>query len=252
MFKHHLKSSFMDLTYYPASERGHTNIGWLDSYHSFSFGDWYNPQKTHFGALRVLNDDQVAAGAGFGLHPHNNMEIVSIPLQGSLRHRDSTGREELIISDDVQIMSAGTGILHSEFNASKSDPVRFLQIWVLPKKRDIRPRYEQKKFMPEDRINKWQIVVSPIEEERGLWINQDARFAIANLEPGESLDFLPRFSHNLSYFFVIEGQVDVLGQPLSRRDALGVDGSGPVSVRAHKSSNLLAIEIPSITKNQTA
>src|SRR6516165_7471538 len=151
----------MQSIFYPASERGHVNFGWLDSHHSFSFGHWYDPAKVHFGALRVLNDDQVRGGGGFGTHPHDNMEIVSIPLQGELSHKDSIGTQGLIKTGDVQIMSAGTGIQHSEMNASKTDPVSFLQIWIIPKKENIKPRYDQKTFDLVQRINKWQIVVSP-------------------------------------------------------------------------------------------
>ena len=136
----------MKTIFHPASERGHVNFGWLDSHHSFSFGHWYDPEKTHFGALRVLNDDVVKGGAGFGMHPHDNMEIVSIPLSGSIAHKDSTGTDGIIKTGDVQIMSAGSGISHSEFNASKTDPVNFLQLWVFPAKEDIKPRYDQKTF----------------------------------------------------------------------------------------------------------
>ena len=146
---------------YPASERGHANFGWLDSHHSFSFGQFHDAGKMHFGALRVLNDDIVKGGAGFGTHPHDNMEIVSIPLSGALAHKDSTGTSEVINTGDVQIMSAGAGISHSEFNASKTDPVNFLQVWLFPKQRDITPRHDQKTFDPSGRINQWQIVVSP-------------------------------------------------------------------------------------------
>jgi len=183
----------MQTIFYPAPERGHVNFGWLDSHHSFSFGHWYDPAKVHFGALRVLNDDIVSGGGGFGTHPHDNMEIVSIPLKGSLAHKDSTGTDGIIRTGDVQIMSAGSGIRHSEFNHSKTEPTNFLQIWVFPKQRDIKPRYDQRRFDTKDRINKWQVVVSPDQKENALWINQDARFALANLEEGKEISLVPKF-----------------------------------------------------------
>ena len=182
----------MTTQFYPASERGHVNFGWLDSYHSFSFGNWYDPQKVHFGALRVLNDDMVKEGKGFDTHPHDNMEIVSIPLKGALAHKDSTGTEGIIYSGDVQIMSAGSGIRHSEYNASHYDPVNFLQVWVFPKQQNIKPRHDQKTFDPAGRDGKWQVVVSPDEKEGGVWINQDARFAITKLAAGKDHRFQPR------------------------------------------------------------
>ena len=175
----------MKTIFHPAAERGHVNFGWLDSHHSFSFGHWHNAEKMHFGALRVLNDDVVNAGAGFGTHPHDNMEIVSIPLSGALAHKDSTGTSEVINTGDVQIMSAGSGLSHSEFNASKTDPVNFLQVWVFPKQRNIKPRYDQKTFNANDRLNKWQAVVSADEKDQAVWINQDAKFSLATIEAGK-------------------------------------------------------------------
>src|SRR5690349_11683280 len=157
----------MKTVIHKANARGHANHGWLDSYHSFSFAGYYDPAKVHFGMLRVLNDDIVSGGNGFGTHPHDNMEIVSIPLKGALAHRDTTGRSEIIKTHDVQIMSAGSGISHSEFNASKTDAVNFLQIWVFPKLRNVEPRYEQKTFDPSGRGNQFQIVVSPDQNSGG-------------------------------------------------------------------------------------
>ena len=162
-----------------AATRGHANFGWLDSYHSFSFGHYYDPERVHFGALRVLNDDTVSAGMGFGKHPHDNMEIVSIPLSGDLHHKDSTGRDEIIREHDVQIMSAGSGIAHSEMNATRDKAVKFLQIWVMPKEQNIEPRYEQKSFKPENRVNQLLTVVAP-DNEDAVWINQDAWFSLGN------------------------------------------------------------------------
>jgi quercetin 2,3-dioxygenase len=229
---------------HPAGERGHANHGWLDSYHSFSFGHWYDPGKVHFGALRVLNDDRVLGGQGFGAHPHDNMEIVSIPLKGALAHKDSTGTDGIIKTGDVQIMSAGSGIRHSEYNASTTDAVNFLQLWVFPKEENIKPRYDQKSFEESERKNKWQVVVSPIEEEGGLWINQDARFALAKLETGKSLEYKTKFSGNGVYFFVIDGALEADGKKLDKRDGIGIWETNKVELKATADSEILAIEIP--------
>jgi hypothetical protein len=237
----------MKTFFYPASERGHVDFGWLNSFHSFSFGHWYDPSKVHFGALRVLNDDQVRGGGGFGIHPHDNMEIVSIPLQGELSHKDSIGTQGLIKTGDVQIMSAGTGIQHSEMNASKTDPVSFLQIWIIPKKANIKPRYDQKTFDLSQRINKWQIVVSPEEKEGGVWINQDARFALTKLEEGKSIEYEPKFVKSGVYLFLIDGQVEAGGRQVSRRDAIGFSDTDKVSIKASEDSEILAIEVPMLS-----
>ncbi len=236
----------MKTLYYPAAERGHANLGWLDSYHSFSFGQWQNAEKMHFGALRVLNDDVVKGGAGFGTHPHDNMEIVSIPLSGALAHKDSTGRNEIINTGDVQIMSAGSGIAHSEFNASKTAPVNFLQVWLFPKQRNITPRYEQKTFDTAGRNNQWQVVVSPDEKDNAVWINQDAKFSLAQIEAGKELNYINAFADTGVYFFVLEGSVNIAGQDLNKRDAIGVSSSNEVTVKANETTQMLAIEVPMI------
>ena len=186
-----------------ASERGNANFGWLNSNHSFSFGHFYDATKMNFGALRVLNDDVVTGGKGFGAHPHDNMEIVSIPLKGSLAHKDSTGTDGIIQTGDVQIMSAGTGIKHSEFNASETEEVNFLQVWIIPKQQNIKPRYQQKTFSVADRKNKWQTVVSPDENADSVWINQDAVFSLAHAEKDSILTYKNKFSGNGVYLFII-------------------------------------------------
>lgn len=234
----------MNSVYYPASERGHVNFGWLDSHHSFSFGNWHNPEKVHFGALRVLNDDVVKGAKGFDMHPHENMEIVSIPLKGALAHKNTTGTEGIIYSDDVQIMSAGSGIRHSEYNASHYDPVNFLQIWVFPKQQNIQPRHDQKTFAPEGRKGKWQVVVSPKAEEGGVWINQDARMLRTRLDAGKEIAFSPAFPGNGVYIFVLEGEVEIDGKKLGRRDALGISATDTFTIKADAASELLAIEVP--------
>ena len=194
-----------------AKDRGHADFGWLNSHHSFSFGNYYDPEKIHFGALRVLNDDVVSGGMGFGTHPHDNMEIVSIPLEGDLEHKDSTGTQAVIRQNDVQIMSAGTGIQHSEKNHSNDNQVKFLQIWVIPSKRNIKPRYDQKAFKPEDRQDKLQIVVSPNDSE-AVFINQDAWFSLGNFSKGFSKDYKINKKGNGVYAFVLEGDVVIGGQ----------------------------------------
>jgi len=239
----------MKTVFHPAGERGKVDFGWLHSHHSFSFGHWYNPEKLHFGALRVLNDDQVRGGAGFGAHPHDNMEIVSIPLSGALAHKDSTGTDGIINTGDVQIMSAGSGIQHSEFNASKTDAVNFLQVWVFPKLKDIKPRYEQKTFDMEQERGKWQVVVSPDAQDGGVWINQDAVFALATLEAGQTISYTPKFAGNGVFFFLLEGAAEAGGQLLAQRDAVGVWEAGSIPVIAKENTRILAIEVPMTGEN---
>ena len=234
----------MNSIFYPASERGHVDFGWLDSHHSFSFGNWHDREKVHFGALRVLNDDVVKEGKGFDNHPHDNMEIVSIPLKGALAHKDSTGIEGILYTGDVQIMSAGTGIRHSEYNASHYDPVNFLQIWIFPKQQNIKPRHEQKTFDPAGCSGQWQVVVSPRETDGGLWINQDARIALVRPTGGKEIVYTPAFPGNGVYIFVIEGEVTIEGRKLEKRDALGVSDMDAVRIVAGPGTDLLAIEVP--------
>jgi quercetin 2,3-dioxygenase len=234
----------MKIIYHPANSRGNANIGWLQSRHSFSFGSWYSADRVHFGALRVLNDDTVLGGQGFGKHPHDNMEIVSIPLSGALAHSDSAGNSGIIKSGDVQIMSAGSGIAHSEFNASKTDSVHFLQIWVFPKLDNIKPRYDQKYFDPAIRQDAWQVVVSPAESDGGLWINQDAFFSLAKISANSELTYKLHKEGNGVYLFLLEGQLNVQDQILNRRDAAGISDANEFSVTAHTDSEVLAIEVP--------
>jgi len=227
-----------------AETRGHANHGWLDSHHTFSFANYYDPTRLQFGALRVLNDDIVAGGRGFGTHPHDNMEIVSIPLKGELEHKDTTGRNEIIKTNDVQIMSAGSGLAHSEYNASKTDPVNFLQIWVFPKVRDIKPLYNQKSFNPADRKDKFQVVVAPEENSNAVFINQDAWFSLGNLTAGTTLDYAVKKSGNGVYVFVLEGDVSIGTQQLNKRDGFGVWETEKISFKAESNTELLLIEVP--------
>ncbi|WP_370087420.1 pirin family protein [Ekhidna sp.] len=225
--------------------RGKANFGWLNSRHTFSFGHYFDPERIQFGALRVLNDDIVVGGAGFPTHPHNNMEIVSIPLEGALAHKDSTGTEKIIATGEVQIMSAGSGLSHSEYNASKTEEVNFLQVWVLPKERDINPRYEQKLFDENARKNKIQVVVAP-DNKNALWINQDAWFSLTDLDRNTSITYDFHKSGNGVYLFVIDGNVSVAGELLKKRDALGISDTSKLEVSASTNARLLFIEVPMI------
>ncbi|WP_017730312.1 pirin family protein [Nafulsella turpanensis] len=235
----------MKTTFHKADSRGFANHGWLKSHHTFSFAGYYDPERINFGMLRVLNDDWVAPGRGFGEHPHDNMEIVSIPLQGTLAHSDSEGNAHPIKTNDVQIMSAGTGLTHSEFNHSKEEPVSFLQIWVFPKERNIKPRYDQKTFDPASRLNNWQTVVSPEKDSKeALWINQDAWFSLSTLEAGKELPYQLHGQQQGVYLFVLSGTVEVANQRLGQRDAIGISETDAITVKATENSELLLIEVP--------
>lgn len=226
-----------------STSRGNANFGWLNSKHTFSFGEYYNPERERFGLLRVLNDDVVEGGAGFPTHPHSNMEIISIPLAGALAHKDSTGNEEVIKTGEVQIMSAGRGLTHSEYNASKTDEVNFLQIWVFPKEKNIQPRYDQKVFESSERKNQLQTVVAP-DNDSALWINQDAWFSLADLDPHSLLNYEFNSTASGLYLFVIEGQVKVDSEVLSKRDAIGISDTESIQVEATEDAKLLFIEVP--------
>lgn len=226
------------------NSRGFANHGWLQSYHTFSFAGYYNPDRIHFGALRVLNDDTVKGGMGFGAHPHDNMEIVSIPLSGALEHKDNTGRHKIINQHDVQIMSAGTGIQHSEFNASKTEPVKFLQIWLFPKEKDIAPRYEQKTFDPAERVNKLQTVVSPEKNDEALWINQDAWFSLGSFSKGESVPYTAKQPQNGAYLFVLGGKVKVGDEVLENRDAIGITDYDTLNITVEEDAEFLLMDVP--------
>ncbi len=227
-----------------SDSRGLADHGWLKSRHTFSFAEYHNPERVRFGLLRVLNDDIVEAGMGFGTHPHDNMEIISIPLKGALAHKDSTGNEHVINTGDVQIMSAGSGLYHSEYNASKKDEVNFLQIWVFPKERDIEPRYEQKTFDAADRKNKFQTVVSPEKNNGALWINQDAYFSLSSLTKDADVKYTIQNKGNGAYIFVISGSIEIAGNKLDKRDAIGVEDTDSVDIKTNEDSEILVIEVP--------
>lgn len=234
----------MKTVLHKANTRGHANHGWLDTNHTFSFAHYHNPERMHFGVLRVLNDDFVDGGKGFGTHPHDNMEIISIPLSGDLEHKDSMGNTTVIKQNDVQIMSAGTGIQHSEYNKNKDQKVNFLQIWVFPKVRNSTPRYGQLTFNPEDRVNKLQQIVSPVKEDEGVLINQDAWFHLGNLKSGFSSNYNIKQKGNGVYAFVIEGNVTINDQKLNKRDGFGIWDTDALSIQADADSELLIMEVP--------
>ena len=229
-----------------ANTRGHANHGWLNANHSFSFANYYDPARVHFGALRVLTDDTIAQAQGFGRHPHDNMEIITIPLEGAIEHQDSMGHKEVIQSGDIQIMSAGTGIAHSEYNANKDKVLNLLQIWVIPKTHNVAPRYGQASFKKEDRINRLQQIVSPGPTDDGMWIHQDAWFHLGSLQKGFQTDYAFKKAGNGVYAFVIEGNVTINGVSLNRRDALGVTDTDKLSILADSDAELLLIEVPMI------
>ncbi|MCE2935732.1 MAG: pirin family protein [Flammeovirgaceae bacterium] len=236
----------MNTVLHKANTRGHANHGWLDSHHTFSFAHYYDPNRIHFGALRVLNDDIVEGGMGFGTHPHDNMEIISIPLEGDLEHKDSMGNTAVIRQNDVQIMNAGTGIYHSEYNKSKDKRVNFLQIWVFPKKRNIEPRYDQITFRPQDRVNKLQQIVSPSHEDDGVWINQDAWFNLGTFTKGFTTTYQLHQKGNGVYAFVIQGDVRVNGQLLNQRDGFGIWDVDGLEISTDSDAELLLMEVPMI------
>lgn len=228
-----------------AADRGHVDFGWLKSAHSFSFGGYHNPQKMNFGALRVLNDDFVEGGQGFGRHPHDNMEIVSIPLEGALAHQDSMGTSKSIETGDVQIMSAGTGVQHSEFNHNKEQAVKFLQIWVIPNERNLSPSYDQKTYTHLDRHNKFVTIVSPNKEDHdAVFINQDAYFNLADLDAEKAINYRLHSEGNGIYLFVLSGEVQVADETLANRDAIGIHEIQDLTITASKDAKLLLIEVP--------
>lgn len=227
-----------------SDSRGKAHHGWLQSRHTFSFADYYHPERMGFGVLRVINDDSVAKGMGFGAHPHRDMEIISIPLEGALKHQDSEGHSSIIRKGEVQIMSAGTGIYHSEFNASQTDDVKFLQIWVLPKKTGIKPRYEQKAFSQTTRLNKFSLVVSPDGRAGSVSINQDAFFSLADLKGDNELFYEKHLDTNGVYIFLLSGELEVNGQRMQPRDGIGLTVEDGISFKSIQDSEVLLMEIP--------
>jgi redox-sensitive bicupin YhaK (pirin superfamily) len=240
-----IKSNIMENSvFHPADSRGDANHGWLQSKHTFSFANYYNPDRMHFGVLRVLNDDTVASGMGFGTHPHDNMEIISIPLEGDLEHKDSMGNTQVIKHGDIQVMSAGTGIYHSEFNRNKNNQVKFLQIWVFPNKRDVTPRYDQITLNQEDRQNRFQQILSPSADDEGVWIHQDAWFHLGKFENNKTTTYSFKKENNGVYVFVLSGKLEVNGQLLNKRDGFGVWNAESIYFKFNEDSEVLLMEVP--------
>jgi quercetin 2,3-dioxygenase len=235
----------MKTVLHKAATRGHADHGWLNSYHTFSFAGYNNPERVHFGVLRVLNDDTVAGGMGFGTHPHDNMEIISIPTSGALQHKDSMGNTQVIKQGDIQAMSAGTGIQHSEKNNSKDEEVKFFQIWVFPNKKNIKPRYDQQHFTDADKHNKLVTVVSPLgSADGGVQVQQDAWFSLGKLDKGLDISYALRNKKNGVYAFVIEGEVTINGEKLDRRDGLEITETDHLDIKTGSDAELLLMEVP--------
>lgn len=232
-----------------ANSRGYANHGWLQANHSFSFASYYNPEKIHFGALRVLNDDVIAPKMGFGTHPHDNMEIITIPLSGSLKHRDNMHNDwQTIEAGEVQIMSAGKGIQHSEINGSVDNYLSLFQIWVIPNKQNVEPRYGQKRFDEVGRKNKLQTLVTSIDEdfEGSLKIHQDAVISRIELDKNQEFEYRLKSKNHGVYVMNIHGNVTIDTNVLETRDALGVSETETFTVHSNEASGLLFIEVPMV------
>jgi len=234
----------MKTVLHKANTRGHANHGWLNTHHSFSFANYYNPERMHFGVLRVLNDDRVAAGRGFGRHPHDNMEIISIPLEGDLEHKDSMGNVTLIKEGDIQVMSAGTGVFHSEYNKNPDKEVKFLQIWLFPNRKNVSPRYDQLSIREVEKPNTFYQILSPNPNDQGVWIHQDAWFHLGKLEAGVAQNYQLKKSGNGVYAFILNGEVEIEGQKLEKRDGFGVWDTQEIKVKALQDAKILLIEVP--------
>ncbi|MBS1772711.1 MAG: pirin family protein [Bacteroidetes bacterium] len=233
------------VVFHAAGLRGHADHGWLNAHHSFSFAGYYDPTKIHFGALRVLNDDIVAGGQGFGKHPHDNMEIITVVLDGALEHKDSMGHTQAIYPGEVQVMSAGTGVFHSEYNHDDTDPVNLLQLWIFPDKKNVEPRYGQTVFDEKERVNKLQMLVSPIDkEDEGLKIHQDAWIYRTSLKEGNTIQHKLHSDHHGIYVFLIDGNITANGQELTKRDAAGVSNTETLELKALADSDVLLVEVP--------
>jgi len=244
----HTNSEIMANTIlHKAETRGHANHGWLNSYHTFSFANYYNPERMHFGALRVLNDDTVEAGMGFGTHPHNNMEIISIPLEGDLEHKDSMNTVAVIKNGDIQVMSAGSGITHSEYNKNEDKAVKFLQIWIFPNQKNVEPRYDQMTLKAEDRHNQLQQILSPDANDSGVWIHQDAWFHIGKFDQDKTADYTLKKETNGVYAFVLNGSFTINGTELNTRDGLGIWNTKQFNLKANsEAAEILLMEVPMV------
>ena len=234
----------MKKAFHAANTRGNANHGWLNANHSFSFANYHNPERMNFGALRVLNDDTIAAGMGFGTHPHENMEIITIPLEGDLEHKDSMGNIGVINEGEIQVMSAGTGVHHSEYNKNADQAVKVLQLWVFPKKQNVTPRYDQMSVRDLKKPNDFYQVLSPNSEDAGMWVHQDTWFHLGEFDVEKSLDYTIKKPGNGVYVFVIEGSFNVEGENLKKRDAIGIWDTETINFTAQSQSKVLLVEVP--------
>ena len=234
----------MKKAFHAANTRGNANHGWLNANHSFSFANYHNPERMNFGALRVLNDDTIAAGMGFGTHPHENMEIITIPLEGDLEHKDSMGNIGVINEGEIQVMSAGTGVHHSEYNKNADQAVKVLQLWVFPKKQNVTPRYDQMSVRDLKKPNDFYQVLSPNSEDEGMWVHQDTWFHLGEFDVEKSLDYTLKKPGNGVYVFVIEGSFNVEGENLKKRDAIGIWDTETITFTAQSESKVLLVEVP--------
>jgi len=234
----------LQYTLHKAETRGDANHGWLHSKHTFSFANYYDANRMHFGVLRVLNDDTVSAGMGFGTHSHNNMEIISIPLEGDLEHKDSMGNTTVIRKGDIQIMSAGTGIQHSEYNKNKDAEVKFLQIWIIPNKKNVTPRYDQITLNPLDRKNQLQQIISPNPDDAGIWIHQNAWFYLADFDTDFSLSYSIKSKENGLYIFILNGQIQINDLTLHSRDGLGIWDTDQIDINVTANTSFLLMDLP--------
>ncbi|CAA7194485.1 pirin family protein [Chryseobacterium potabilaquae] len=234
----------MKTIYHKADTRGHADHGWLNSYHTFSFANYQNAERTHFGALRVLNDDTVSQGMGFGTHPHRDMEIISIPLEGDLEHKDSMGTTAVIKKGEIQVMSAGTGVMHSEYNQNKDVPVKFLQIWVFPRELGVEPRYDQKSIKEGEKLNEFQQILSPEKNDEGVWIHQDAWFNLGKFTKGIDKNYKLHRKENGVYVFVLKGSIKIGDKTLNERDGLGIWETQSFTMEAVDDTEILVMEVP--------
>lgn len=234
----------MKTVFHPSDSRGYANHGWLEARHSFSFASWYQPDRLHFGALRVLNDDIIQGGMGFGTHPHDNMEIVTIPLKGDLEHKDSMGNSAVIREGDIQVMSAGTGVQHSEYNNSPDKEINLFQLWLFPNKQNVKPRYDQLPIRNLHQKNKFFQILSPSANDQGVWIHQDAWMHILDADQGQSFDYVLQSPENGVYLIVIEGEVEVDNQTLFRRDAIGIWETDKLTIKTKTDAELLLVQVP--------
>ena len=236
----------MKTIYHAADSRGDANHGWLKSKHTFSFANYHNPERMGFGALRVINDDFVIGGQGFGKHSHRDMEIISIPLSGKLAHGDNIGNEGIIETGEIQVMSAGTGITHSEMNGDANEPVKFLQIWVIPNKMGVTPRYQQVRMDEHMQANEFNQVLSPNADDAGVWIHQNAWFHMGNFNKGVTQTYDLKDVNNGVYVLVLEGKVTINGNVLDTRDGLGISDTKSFTMDADEDARVLLMEVPMI------